>query len=136
MREIREIASSDVDGDSDDSSDGRQIFATSVNGAKLNYQKGARYEFEEFHLLKNGGTYILEPATERLDLRQILGDRWRRLKVAIEPLQHVESQKAIRVMQAGEVRGSFDNTLVVLALSLTMHRLEGQQKLVTLKELM
>lgn len=39
------------------------------------YTLGRRYEFEDFHELKSGGIYMLQPATERLDLKTITGTR-------------------------------------------------------------
>lgn len=78
------------------------IYRTSIDGMPFLYQRGNRYEFEDFHKLKNGGIYTLEAvATERQDLKRFTGDRWRRLRIAIDPLRHIESQKAVKVMQAG-----------------------------------
>eukprot|EP00927_Polykrikos_kofoidii_P027215 TRINITY_DN24027_c0_g1_i1.p1 TRINITY_DN24027_c0_g1~~TRINITY_DN24027_c0_g1_i1.p1 ORF type:complete len:797 (+),score=206.68 TRINITY_DN24027_c0_g1_i1:93-2393(+) len=67
-------------------------------------EDGKMFQFEEFHLLENGQTYLLESAKEREDLKDIMpcgGDRWRRLKVQIEPLLHVEANKAIERMRRG-----------------------------------
>lgn len=62
---------------------------------------GRVYEFENFDQLQNGQTYIIETAAEREDLRKYTGDRWRRLKVQVEPLLHVEAVKAVERMQKG-----------------------------------
>lgn len=103
MREIHEIAKPALCDTliKDDEDNG--IHITTIGNQTLRYRKGLRYEFEEFHKLKNGGTYILEPATERNDLKQYTGDRWRRLRVAIDPMRHVESQNAIKEMKRGSL---------------------------------
>jgi hypothetical protein len=67
-------------------------------------EDGKVFEFEQFHELENGQTYLLESAKEREDLKDKMpcgGDRWRRLKVQVEPLLHVEAQKAIERMRRG-----------------------------------
>jgi len=64
-------------------------------------EDGKVYQYEQFDQLENGQTYVLESAKEREDLKTITGDRWRRLKVLIEPLLHVEAQKAIERMRRG-----------------------------------
>lgn len=67
----------------------------------FSYNRGRRFEFEEFDKLEHCGVYILEKATERNDLKKVTGDRLRRYTVKIPPLQHVEVQKALQVMQKG-----------------------------------
>jgi len=64
-------------------------------------EDGKIFEFEQFDQLEHGQTYIIEAAKEREDLRHFTGDRWRRLKVQIEPLLHVEANKAIDRMRRG-----------------------------------
>jgi len=64
-------------------------------------EDGRLFAYEQFHELKHGQTYIIESAKERDDLKNITGDRWRRLKVQVEPLLHVEAQKAIERMRRG-----------------------------------
>jgi hypothetical protein len=64
-------------------------------------EDGTVYEFEQFDQLDHEQTYILESAKERDDLKSIVGDRWRRLKVKLEPMLHVEAQKAIERMRRG-----------------------------------
>jgi len=64
-------------------------------------EDGRIFEFEEFDQLRNGQTYIIEAAGEREDLKKITGDRFRRLKVQIDPLLHVEAVKAIDRMRRG-----------------------------------
>lgn len=64
-------------------------------------EDGRIYEYEQFDQLENGQTYIIEAAGEREELKRITGDRWRRLKVAVEPLLHVEAVKAIERMRRG-----------------------------------
>jgi len=59
------------------------------------------FDYEEFDQLDNGQTYIIEASKEREDLKKYTGDRWRRLKVHIEPLLHVEANKAIDRMRRG-----------------------------------
>lgn len=62
---------------------------------------GRVFEFEDFDQLESGQSYILEPAKEREDLKDITGDRMRRLNIQVEPLLHVEAQKAIDSMRRG-----------------------------------
>ncbi|CAJ1422946.1 unnamed protein product [Effrenium voratum] len=64
-------------------------------------EDGRIFEFEQFDQLQNGQTYIIEAAGEREDLKKITGDRFRRLKVQIDPLLHVEAVKAIDRMRRG-----------------------------------
>jgi len=64
-------------------------------------EDGRVYEFEEFDQLDNGQTYIIEASTEREDLKKFTGDRFRRLRVQVEPLMHVEANKAIDRMRRG-----------------------------------
>lgn len=77
------------------------VMQTVVNGKELHYKYGRRYEFEELDQLMPGGTYTLQKATEREDLKRITGDRWRKLRVRIDPFLHVEAMKAIAVMRRG-----------------------------------
>jgi len=62
---------------------------------------GRVYEFEDFDQLRSGFSYILEPAKEREDLKDITGDKNRRLQIQIEPMLHVEAQKAVENMRRG-----------------------------------
>eukprot|EP00434_Breviolum_minutum_P035095 symbB.v1.2.031065.t1/scaffold3568.1/size55461/2 len=64
-------------------------------------EDGRVFEFEQFDQLQNGQTYIIEAAGERDDLKKITGDRFRRLKVQIDPKLHVEAVKAIDRMRRG-----------------------------------
>jgi hypothetical protein len=64
-------------------------------------EDGKKFQYEDFGDLQHGQTYIIEAAEERDDLKGITGDRWRRLKVQIEPLLHVEAVKAIDRMKRG-----------------------------------
>lgn len=64
-------------------------------------EDGRIFEFEEFDQLQNGQTYMIEAAGEREDLKKITGDRFRRLKVQVDPLLHVEAVKAIERMRRG-----------------------------------
>jgi len=64
-------------------------------------EDGKIFEFENFDQLQHGQTYIIEAAKEREDLKSITGDRWRRLKVQIEPLLHVEANKALDRLRRG-----------------------------------
>ncbi|CAD7939153.1 unnamed protein product [Amoebophrya sp. A25] len=69
--------------------------------ANEEFELGETFEFEVFHRLRHGGLYLLQPAGERKDLEKITGDRWRRLKVMIDPLLHVEAKKAVERMKRG-----------------------------------
>jgi len=64
-------------------------------------EDGRIFQYEEFDQLENGQTYIIEAAKERDDLKKFTGDRYRRLRVQIEPLLHVEANKAIDRMRRG-----------------------------------
>ncbi|CAK0868607.1 unnamed protein product [Prorocentrum cordatum] len=64
-------------------------------------ENGKTFDYEDFGDLQNGQTYIIEAAQERDDLKKFTGDRWRRLKVQVEPLLHVEAVKAIDRMKRG-----------------------------------
>jgi len=64
-------------------------------------EDGTIFGYEQFDQLENGQTYIIEAAEERSDLKSIVGDRWRRLKIAVDPLMHVEAQKALARMRRG-----------------------------------
>ncbi|CAD7951992.1 unnamed protein product [Amoebophrya sp. A120] len=58
-------------------------------------------EWEQFDQLKHNSVYLLQPGKERKELENITGDRWRRLKIQIDPILHVEAQKAIARMKRG-----------------------------------
>lgn len=62
---------------------------------------GKVYEYEQFGELQNNAAYLLEPAEEREDLKGLAGDRWRRLRVCIDPMMHVEAQVAVDRMRRG-----------------------------------
>ncbi|CAK0830708.1 unnamed protein product [Prorocentrum cordatum] len=64
-------------------------------------EDGKTFDYEDFGDLQHGQTYIIEAAQERDDLKKFTGDRWRRLKVQVEPLLHVEAVKAIDRMKRG-----------------------------------
>lgn len=64
-------------------------------------EDGRIYQFEDFDQLDGGQTYIIESSKERDDLKKFTGDRWRRLRVQIDPLLHVEANKAIERMRRG-----------------------------------
>lgn len=76
-------------------------FTDDDEGSAEAKEDGKVFQYEQFGELENGQTYIIEAAGEREDLKSITGDRWRRLKVQIEPLLHVEAQKAIERMRRG-----------------------------------
>merc|ERR1719454_2771478 len=80
----------------------REVQFTGDDEASAEPKEGGKiFEFEEFDQLDNGQTYIIEAAKEREDLKSITGDRWRRLKVQVEPLLHVEANKAVERMRRG-----------------------------------
>eukprot|EP00916_Digyalum_oweni_P001620 GHVL01003097.1.p1 GENE.GHVL01003097.1~~GHVL01003097.1.p1 ORF type:complete len:615 (-),score=123.33 GHVL01003097.1:801-2597(-) len=76
--------------------DGRRL----INVEGVEYLRGKPMKFEEFHLLINGGSYLLNTGGDTTDVT-ITGDRWRRLKQAVEPLKHVETAEAIKRMKIG-----------------------------------
>lgn len=84
LREVGEVVFSDEE----------EAFAEPKEGGRV-------FRFEDFDQLENGQSYIIEPAKEREDLKSITGDRWRRMKVQIDPFTHVEAQKAIDRMRRG-----------------------------------
>lgn len=80
----------------------REVQFTGDDESTAEPKEGGRtFQYESFHELENGQTYIIEAAGEREELKKITGDRWRRLKVQIEPLLHVEAVKAIERMRRG-----------------------------------
>lgn len=73
---------------------------------------GARIFSRDFASLTDGATYLLEPhltgdddpqhREELANLRKQTGDKWRRLSVAVDPLLHIEAQKAVLQMRKGK----------------------------------
>eukprot|EP00922_Rhytidocystis_sp_ex-Travisia-forbesii_P006248 GHVS01009054.1.p1 GENE.GHVS01009054.1~~GHVS01009054.1.p1 ORF type:complete len:1032 (+),score=217.95 GHVS01009054.1:80-3175(+) len=63
--------------------------------------RGRAFGFEDFGELVDGENYLLQSAVERSDLKDIVGDRWRRLRVCVDPTLHVETQKALQKMKKG-----------------------------------
>ena len=62
------------------------------------------FSYEELGKLQDGGTYMLEACEQetcQAELERITGDRMRRLTKPVEPLKHVESQKALEKMKRG-----------------------------------
>ena len=51
--------------------------------------------------LISGERYQLQPGDELKGYERALGDRWRRLKIEMEPLRHSEAQKGIELMKEG-----------------------------------
>ena len=73
---------------------------------------GPRVFARDFGDLRDGGAYMLElqavacPEQQQQQqelqlLRQQVGDKWRRLAVEVEPLSHIEAQKAVLQMRKG-----------------------------------
>ncbi|CDJ42522.1 Chromosome condensation regulator protein, related [Eimeria tenella] len=72
---------------------------------------GPRVYSKDFPSLKDGATYLLEPRPlgaddpqqkeELAKLRKLTGDKWRRIYVSVDPLRHIEAQKAILRMRRG-----------------------------------
>lgn len=79
----------------------REVTEGSAGNDDTNGANGRVYEFEDFDQLQSGYSYILEPAKEREDLRDITGDKNRRLQIQVDPMLHVEAQKAIENMRRG-----------------------------------
>lgn len=73
---------------------------------------GPRVYSKDFPSLKDGATYLLEPRPlgaddpqqkeELAKLRKLTGDKWRRIYVSVDPLRHIEAQKAILRMRRGK----------------------------------
>ncbi|KAL8445948.1 hypothetical protein Emag_004913 [Eimeria magna] len=73
---------------------------------------GHRVFSKDFPSLTDGATYLLEPRTSEDDdlqqreelesLRKMTGDKWRRLSVPVDPLLHIEAQKAVLQMRRGK----------------------------------
>lgn len=51
--------------------------------------------------LASGERYLLKPGDELKGYEKALGDRWRRLKLEMDPLRHTEAQKGIECMKEG-----------------------------------
>jgi hypothetical protein len=80
----------------------REVTFTDEDESLAEPKEGGRvFRFEDFDQLESGQSYIIEPAKEREDLKSITGDRWRRMKVQIDPFTHMEAQKAIDRMRRG-----------------------------------
>jgi len=80
----------------------REVEITGDDEPSIEPKEGGRvFRFEDFDQLGSGQSYVIEPATEREDLKCITGDRWRRMKVQIDPFMHVEAQKAVDRMRRG-----------------------------------
>lgn len=73
---------------------------------------GPRVFSKDFPSLTDGATYLLEPhapgaqdaqqSEELANLRKLTGDKWRRLSVTVDPLLHIEAQKAVLQMRRGK----------------------------------
>jgi hypothetical protein len=48
-----------------------------------------------------GEQYTIIKAEEKKEYEKLLGDRWRKIVLEVEPLRHIEAQKAIEYMQMG-----------------------------------
>ena len=51
--------------------------------------------------LRDNEHYTLIPGEELKGYEKVLGDRWRRVNICIDPLQHLEASKAIDIMKHG-----------------------------------
>ncbi|KAF8819478.1 hypothetical protein IE077_004192 [Cardiosporidium cionae] len=72
-----------------------------VDGCTYYSVKIKELHFEDFHMLKKGGIYFLEE-NEGLEVpKGAIGDRWRRIKILVEPLMHGEVKIALNMMRAG-----------------------------------
>ena len=80
---------------------GGQLLFYGVEHEDRVFIKKRVFAFEDFHMLEDGHTYLLERGAHRPDLAAVVGDRWRRLTVPIEPLLHAEAQRAIARMHRG-----------------------------------
>ena len=48
-----------------------------------------------------GEQYTIVKAEEKKEYEKLLGDRWRKIVLEVEPLRHIEAQKAIEYMRMG-----------------------------------
>ena len=80
---------------------GGQLLYYGVEHEDRVFIKKRVFAFEDFHMLEDGHTYLLERGAHRPDLAAVVGDRWRRLTVPVEPLLHAEAQRAITRMHRG-----------------------------------
>eukprot|EP00923_Selenidium_pygospionis_P055330 GHVN01096447.1.p1 GENE.GHVN01096447.1~~GHVN01096447.1.p1 ORF type:complete len:1515 (+),score=381.55 GHVN01096447.1:45-4589(+) len=91
-------SSEGVGGGGEESGD---VIDIEIEGKKHSVKKGAALTFEQFGDVKDGYRYILEQGSERSELQRIVGDRFRRLNLGMDPLKHIEAREAIRRMKRG-----------------------------------
>lgn len=65
------------------------------------FEYGGAVPVDRIQTLKNGYAYEIRPGTLRSDVQQLVGDRWRRLKVNVDPMLHAEAIAAFKRMQSG-----------------------------------
>uniref|UniRef100_A0A0G4HNF8 PH domain-containing protein n=1 Tax=Chromera velia CCMP2878 TaxID=1169474 RepID=A0A0G4HNF8_9ALVE len=95
-------AGGDPDEEEEDDDDDEGLFVRlSADEIDRRFAKDKLYDFEDFDKLEHGGLYSIEKCSLREDLKKHTVDRWRRLRVLLEPFSHVETQKAISRMQRG-----------------------------------
>ncbi len=70
-------------------------------GFELIDSDGKTVDFHHVEAIRSGETYHLYKGEELKEFKKVLGDRWRKVKIAVEPLRHAEAQRAIEIMQMG-----------------------------------
>lgn len=68
----------------------------------LNPHDGQPVDLKKIDTIKGRGeTYTIVKAEEKQEYEKLLGDRWRKIVLEVEPLRHIEAQKAIEFMRLG-----------------------------------
>jgi len=68
----------------------------------LDPEKGNVFDLKDISKIWGWGEkYTLVWAEEKKEYEKLLGDRWRKIVLEVEPLRHVEAQKAIEYMWIG-----------------------------------
>eukprot|EP00826_Nyctotherus_ovalis_P005008 TRINITY_DN11111_c0_g4_i1.p1 TRINITY_DN11111_c0_g4~~TRINITY_DN11111_c0_g4_i1.p1 ORF type:complete len:450 (+),score=150.51 TRINITY_DN11111_c0_g4_i1:115-1464(+) len=71
------------------------------SGFELVDSDGKTVDFHKSNAIKSGEVYHLYKGEEMKEFRSILGDKWRKVKITVNPLRHAEAQRAIEIMQIG-----------------------------------
>ena len=71
------------------------------SGFDLVDSNGKSVDFQELNNIPSGEVYQLYKGDEQRELVKALGDKWRKVKVEVEPLRHGEAQKCIGECRIG-----------------------------------
>ena len=71
------------------------------SGFELVDSDGKAVDFHKPNSIKSGEIYHLYKGEEMKEFSRILGDKWRKVKLTVDPIRHAEAQRAIEMMQIG-----------------------------------